>query len=123
MLKLLGGLGCLGVAVLAALLLLVAIFSVQLSGSTVGGGLCLPASTGTAGTGGCSGNGAVVAQAALAMAPHLYGTPDAWYDVGMPQPVLRFWSQACPPGSGCWSDWQEGSLQCPRIAQRDLRKC
>src|SRR6266566_3918209 len=112
MLKLLGGLGSLGVAVLAALLLLVAIFSVQLSGSTVGGGPCLPSTTSTAGTGGCSGNGAVVAQAALAMAPHLHGTPDAWYDAGMPQPVLQFWSQACPPGSGCWSDWQEGSLQC-----------
>ncbi len=112
MLKLLSGLGSLGVALLAALLLLVAIFSVQLSGSTVGGGPCLPSTTSTAGTGGCSSNGAVVAQAALAMAPHLHGTPDAWYDAGMPQPVLRFWSQACPPGSGCWSDWQEGSLQC-----------
>src|SRR5690242_16359684 len=82
MLKLLGGLGSLGVAVVAALLLLVAIFSVQLSGSTVGGGPCLPSLTGTAGTGGCSGNGAVVAQAARAMAPHLYGNPDAWYDAG-----------------------------------------
>src|SRR5713101_5327955 len=103
---------------LAAVLLLVAIFSVQLSGSTVGGGPCLPSSTGTAGTGGCSGNGAVVAQAALAMAPHLHGTPDAWYDAGMPQPVLRFWSQACPPGSGCWIDWQEGSLQCVLFVTR-----
>src|SRR5260221_5861919 len=61
MLKLLGGLGSLGVAVLVTLLLLVAIFSVQVSGSTVGGGPCLPSSAGTAGTGGCSGNGAVVA--------------------------------------------------------------
>jgi len=112
MLKLLGGLGSLGIAVLVTLLLLVAIFSVQLSGSTVGGGPCLPASTGTAGTGGCSGNGAVVAQAALAMAPHLYGTPDAWYDADMPQPVLTFWARVCPPRSGCWSDWQEGRLQC-----------
>jgi len=112
MLKLLGGLGSLGVAVVAALLLLVAIFSVQLSGSTVGGGPCLPSSTGSAGTGSCPGNGAIVAQAALAMAPHLHGNPDAWYDVGMPQPVLHYWAHTCPPGSGCWIDWQEGSLQC-----------
>ncbi len=112
MLKLLGGLGSLGVAVVAALLLLVAIFSVQLSGSTTGGGPCLPSSTGSAGTGSCPGNGAIVAQAARAMAPHLHGNPDAWYDTGMPQPVLRYWAHTCPPGSGCWIDWQEGSLQC-----------
>src|SRR6266704_6043850 len=112
MLKLLGALGSLGVAVVAALLLLVAIFSVQLSGSTTGGGPCLPSSTGSAGTGSCPGNGAIVAQAALAMAPHLHGNPDAWYDASMPQPVLHFWARVCPPGSGCWSDWQEGSLQC-----------
>jgi len=112
MLKLLGGLGSLGVAIVVALLLLVAIFSVQLSGSTVGGGPCLPSTAGAAGTGGCLGNSSVVAQAALAMAPHLYGTPDAWYDSRMPQPVLQFWERVCPPGSGCWIDWQEGNLQC-----------
>ena len=50
--------------------------------------------------------------AALSIAAHLYGNPDTWYDVGMPKQVLQFWSNACPRGSGCWVDWQEGSLQC-----------
>ena len=50
--------------------------------------------------------------AALSIAAHLYGNPDTWYDAGMPQPVLQFWASACPSGSGCWVDWQEGSLQC-----------
>ncbi len=112
MLKLLGGLGSLGIAVLVALLLLVSILSVQLSGTASGGGPCLLSPAGAAGTGSCFGNGASVATAALSMAPHLHGNPDAWYDTGMPQPVLNFWAHACPPGSGCWSDWQEGSLQC-----------
>lgn len=59
-----------------------------------------------------SGNGSSVAVAALSIAAHLYGNPDTWYDASMPQPVLQFWSRACPSGSGCWVDWQEGSLQC-----------
>ena len=50
--------------------------------------------------------------AALSIAAHLYGNPDTWYDTSMPQPVLRFWANVCPGGSGCWTDWQEGSLQC-----------
>jgi CHAP domain/Peptidase C39 family len=109
MLKLLGGLASLVLAVVVALMLLVSILSVQLAGTASQGGSCLSSTTGT---GGCSGNGASVATAALAMAQHLSGNPDAWYDTGMPQAVLTFWSQSCPSGSGCWIDWQEGSLQC-----------
>jgi len=59
-----------------------------------------------------SGNGGTVSMAALSIAAHLYGNPDTWYDTGMPQSVLHFWASACPGGSGCWIDWQEGSLQC-----------
>ena len=70
--------------------------------SSSGGVSCYPA----------SGNGSSVAQAALSIAAHLYGNPDTWYDASMPSPVLQFWSHACPSGSGCWVDWQEGSLQC-----------
>src|SRR5260370_28667684 len=50
--------------------------------------------------------------AALSIAAHVYGNPDTRYDAGMPLPVLQFWARACPSGSGCWADWQEGSLQC-----------
>jgi hypothetical protein len=50
--------------------------------------------------------------AALEIAAHLYGNPDTSYDTSMPQPVLHFWAGACPSGSGCWIDWQEGNLQC-----------
>ena len=109
MLKLLAGLASLVLAVVLALMLLVSILSVQLSGTASTSGSCLSSS---AGTGGCAGNGAGAALAALAMAPHLSGNPDAWYDAGMPQPVLSFWSQTCPARSGCWIDWQEGNLQC-----------
>ncbi len=73
-----------------------------LSSSSGGGVSCYPA----------SGNGSSIAQAALSIAAHLYGNPDTWYDAGVPQPVLQFWARACPGGSGCWVDWQEGSLQC-----------
>jgi hypothetical protein len=59
-----------------------------------------------------SGNGSNVSMAALSIAAHLYGNPDTSYDTSMPQPVLHFWASACPSGSGCWVDWQEGSLQC-----------
>jgi hypothetical protein len=50
--------------------------------------------------------------AALTIAAHLSGNPDTWYDADMPRTVLHFWASACPSGSGCWIDWQEGSLQC-----------
>ena len=109
MLKLLAGLASLVLVAILALMLLVSILSVQLSTTASPGGSCLSLTTQT---GGCTGNGAGAAMAALAMAPHLQGNPDAWYDAGMPQPVLSFWSQACPAGSGCWIDWQEGNLQC-----------
>ena len=109
MLKLLGGLASLALVVVLALMLLVSLLSVQLAGTTSPSGSCLSSS---AGTGGCTGNGAGAALAALAMAPHLQGNPDAWYDAGMPKGVLSFWSQTCPAGSGCWIDWQEGNLQC-----------
>lgn len=50
--------------------------------------------------------------AALSIAQHLSGVPDAWYDAGLPRPALAFWASVCPAGSGCWTDWQEGNLQC-----------
>lgn len=113
MLKLLGGLVSLGVLVMLALLLFVSIFSVQLSSSMAGGRSCLPTPTSTTSPpGSCPGSSSAVANAALTIAQHLYGNPDAWYDARMPQPVLHFWAQACPAGSGCWVDWQEGNLQC-----------
>jgi CHAP domain len=109
----------------AVVLLFTALFSGQMA--SYSGGVCIPGTaTSTAGltpkttaspTRGvscypASGNGSSVALAAISIAAHLYGNPDTWYDAGMPQPVLRFWANACPSGSGCWVDWQEGSLQC-----------
>jgi CHAP domain len=107
---------------------LVLLFTVLFSGqlASYSGGVCLPATaTSTAGLSptttaspvgvSCypaSGNGSSVAMAALSIAAHLFGNPDTWYDAGMPPPVLQFWANACPIGSGCWADWQEGSLQC-----------
>lgn len=106
-------------------LLFTALFSGQMA--SYSGGVCVPGTaTSTAGislkttaspTGGiscypASGNGSEVSMAALSIAAHLYGNPDTWYDAGMPPPVVQFWARACPSGSGCWADWQEGSLQC-----------
>jgi len=106
-------------------LLFTALFSGQMA--SYSGGVCIPgtatstasiSTTTTASSSGgascypASGNGSSVAQAALSIAAHLYGSPDTWYDAGMPSPVLQFWSNACPSGSGCWVDWQEGSVQC-----------
>ncbi len=106
-------------------LLFTALFSGQIA--SYSGGVCLPAmATSTAGLSpttsasppegvSCyppSGNGSGVAQVALTIAAHLYGNPDTWYDTGMPQSVVQFWANACPMGSGCWADRQEGSLQC-----------
>ena len=70
--------------------------------SPTGGLSCYPAPA----------HGNSVSMAALTIAAHLSGNPDTWYDAGMPQPVLHFWASACPSGSNCWTDWQEGSLQC-----------
>jgi CHAP domain len=107
-------------------LLFTALFSGQMA--SYSGGVCVPmtATSTTVGispttkaspTGGvscypASGNGSAVSMAALTIAAHLYGNPDTWYDASIPQPVLQFWARACPSGSGCWVDWQEGSLQC-----------
>ena len=117
-----GGLLLIGATIV---LLFTALFSGQMA--SYSGGVCLPGTaTNTVGispteatsptTGiSCfpaSGNGSTVSMAALAIAAHLYGNPDTWYDAGMPQTVLHFWANACPSGSGCWTDWQEGSLQC-----------
>jgi CHAP domain len=76
--------------------------SPKTTASSSGGVSCYPASR----------SGSSIAVAALSIAAHLYGNPDTWYDASMPQPVLQFWARACPGGSGCWVDWQEGSLQC-----------
>jgi len=106
-------------------LLFTALFSGQMA--SYSGGVCVPgtatstASISTKTTASssegvscypASGNGSSVAVAALSIAAHLYGNPDTRYDAGMTQPVLQFWARACPSGSGCWVDWQEGSLQC-----------
>jgi hypothetical protein len=106
-------------------LLFTALFSGQMA--SYSGGVCVPGTatstpgltttTAASSSGGvscypASGKGSSVSMAALSMAAHLYGNPDTWYDASMPSPVLQFWSNACPSGSGCWVDWQEGSLQC-----------
>ncbi len=105
-------------------LLVTVFFSGQLA--SYSGGVCLPvtatsmariSTTTTASPSGgvscypASGNGSSVAMAALSIAAHLYGNPDTRYDAGMPEQVLQFWATACPIGSGCWADWQEGSVQ------------
>ncbi len=107
-------------------LLFTALFSGQLA--SYSGGICVPG-TATSATGffptttawpagggvtcyPVSGKSSNVAMAALSIAAHLSGNPDTRYDAGMPQPVPQFWATACPTGSGCWADWQEGSLQC-----------
>lgn len=127
MLKLLAGAGGLLVAGSTIVMLFAALFAGQLSGSGYSGGACIPPiATVTAGSsmtpapsptgaGTCypySGKGSAVADAALAIAAHLSGNPDVWYDSGLPAAVLQFWADGCPPGSQCWIDWQEGSLQC-----------
>lgn len=124
MAKLLAGAAGLLVTGSTIVLLFAALFAGQLSayGYGGGGGACIP-TTGTAtptpasspGTGSCtpySGQNSSMVDAALAIAVHLSGNPDVWYDSGMPQTVLQFWASACPSGSQCWIDWQEGSLQC-----------
>jgi hypothetical protein len=125
--KLLAGAGGLLIAGSTIVMLFAALFAGQLSGASYTGGACIPPTlTATAGasvtpgpsptgTETCapySGQGSVVAHAALAIAAHLSGNPDVWYDSGMPAAVLQFWADACPPGAQCWLDWQEGSLQC-----------
>jgi hypothetical protein len=123
--KLITAVGAVLLISVTLVLLFTALFSGQMA--SYSGGVCIPATaTSTAGFTptttaspsegvSCypaSGNGSSVAVAALSMAAHLYGNPDTWYDASMPQPVLHFWATTCPARSGCWADWQEGSLQC-----------
>jgi CHAP domain len=49
---------------------------------------------------------------AVAMAAHLHGNPDVWYDSGFPPAVIAYWQQTCP---GC-REWQNGNLQCVMFA-------
>ena len=122
LLALVGGVVLIGVTIV---LLFTALFSEQMA--SYSGGVCIPATaTSTAGFTptkmaspslgvSCypaSGDRRNVTMAALSIAAHLYGNPDTWYDTGMPPPVLHFWASVCPSGTGCWNDWQEGSLQC-----------
>ena len=37
---------------------------------------------------------------------------DKCYDNLMPPSVLAYWNKVCPPGSGCFVDWQSGNVQC-----------
>lgn len=100
-----------GVLLVALPMLLLSLVMVQVASieqSGVVGSTALPV---LACTQQCQGNQAI-AQAALTIAHHVYGSPGVWYDAGMPATVTRFWGQACPAGSGCWTDWQEGNLQC-----------
>lgn len=59
----------------------------------------------------CLGGGpqaAAIVAVALAMAAHLHGNLDVWYDAGFPPAALAYWAATCP---GC-SEWQNGNLQC-----------
>ncbi len=73
----------------------------------------VPAGAGqtTAASSVCVGNKAVV-QAAREIVAHLHGDPDTTWDAGMPQKAVDYWNSACPPGSGCWINWQSGMFQC-----------
>lgn len=51
---------------------------------------------------------AAIVAAALAMATHLHGNPDVWYDAGFPGAALAYWAHTCP---GC-VEWADGNLQC-----------
>src|SRR5437879_2798336 len=69
-----------------------------------------------------AGGNSQIATAAALIAQHLQcqrqpgpcsaSNPDSYYDSGLPQAVLNFWARACPQGSACWADWQNGNLQC-----------
>ena len=51
---------------------------------------------------------AAIVAAARAMAAHLHGNPDVWYDAGFPGTALAYWAHTCP---GC-VEWADGNLQC-----------
>jgi hypothetical protein len=82
----------------------------------------LAASIATRNTVNSTGANAPVASAAQLIAGHLQclaqpgpcsaTNPDTSYDKGLPQAVLTFWQKSCPQGARCYTDWQEGSLQC-----------
>jgi CHAP domain len=81
--------------------------------------MSLAGSTGMAGMGG--GNGQVASSAQMIVGhlqclkqpgPCSATNPDSYYDKGMPQAVLNFWQKACPVGTGCFANWQQGTLQC-----------
>ena len=57
-------------------------------------------------------DGNAIVAVALAMAAHLYGNPDVWYDSGFPPAVIGYWQRTCP---GCKA-WQNGNLQCVMFA-------
>lgn len=70
-----------------------------------------PSATGTS-TDCINPDGNAIVGVALAMAAHLYGNPDVWYDSGFPPAVIAYWQQTCP---GC-NAWQNGNLQCVMFA-------
>ncbi len=78
--------------------------------------MSVPAVSSMAGTNRCIGNQAIV-RAALAIVAHLHGDPDVNWDRGMPKSVVKNWASTCPPGSGCWMDWQNGHLQCVMLVK------
>lgn len=57
-------------------------------------------------------DGNAVVAVALAMAAHLHGDPDVWYDAGFPQAVIDYWERTCP---GC-GEWRNGNVQCVMLA-------
>ena len=80
-----------------------------ISGSPTAG--AQPSPTGTT-TDCINPDGNAVVAVALAMAAHLHGNPDVWYDSGFPPAVIAYWQQTCP---GC-REWQNGNLQCVMFA-------
>jgi len=75
-----------------------------------------PVASSTAEATSCVGNQAIV-QAALTIVAHLHGDPDVNWDAGMPEQVVNYWASTCPPGSGCWIDWQNTNLQCVMLVK------
>ena len=124
-------LGALASAVLAGLLVLILVISLLLApaaliasgGGGDGNGCPTPMTAGSPTTGAnpspagtstdcINPDGNAIVAVALAMAAHLYGNPDVWYDSGFPSAVIAYWQQTCP---GC-KEWQNGNLQCVMFA-------
>ena len=122
-------LGALVSAIIAGLLVLILVVSLLLAPAALivsgdGGNGCpapnasmpptaagSPSQTGTS-TDCINPDGNAIVTVALAMAAHLYGNPDVWYDSGFPPAVIAYWQQTCP---GC-KEWQNGNLQCVMFA-------